>query len=290
MVINDLWLLVMSRVIFSFYIDIPSERLVSHEESKIKFNNSYEWLKSKQIEYANKIGVDYKHFIEDQQFTDYRLWFEENYPEITYYNIVNFYKIHLLYKLAEEYDEILYMDMDVIPVTDLNFFEEFDLSKGYAIMTGTAQGQQSLEDHNMYRYKHHVRSPMAKLWNTKCLLQEYGYPIDNVEIFNTGIVGISKKHLQDLAYFEDFDDTINTMTDLQTDDFYPPKIREMFGYDNETIWGLKTICREVPYQQLANGWHHFMDKWSYIPDNSKFVHCVSKDFDYVRNWCEKNNL
>ena len=33
---------------------------------------------------------------------------------ITSYNIVNFYKIHLLYELAKKYDEILYLDFDVI--------------------------------------------------------------------------------------------------------------------------------------------------------------------------------
>ena len=33
---------------------------------------------------------------------------------LTAYNIVNFYKIHLLYELSKNYDEILYLDFDVV--------------------------------------------------------------------------------------------------------------------------------------------------------------------------------
>ena len=58
---------------------------------------------------------------------------QKDYPYLTTYNIVNFYKIHLLYKLAQEYDEVLYLDFDVVPMKSDNFFERWDLSKGIAI-------------------------------------------------------------------------------------------------------------------------------------------------------------
>ena len=77
------------------------------------------------------------------------------------------------------------------------------------------------------------------------------------------------------------------MSDLINDDFWPEDIRNLFGYDNETI----IACKLDEYQQLRDtGWHYFMDKWSYIPKGTKFIHCINKDFEYVRNWCEKNNL
>lgn len=280
----------MRRIIFSLYIDIPDHNLVSHHESKKKFQDNYEWLLSKQQEYADKLGIEYRHYKFDDDYILFSEMFVLDYPEISEYNIVNFYKIHLLYKLAEEYDEILYLDFDVIPVTNLNFFEEWDFSKGIAIMTGTAEAQKEINEFDTLKYNHHVRSPMAKYWNTKCMLQERELPTDNIDVFNTGIVGASKEHLKSLDYFGDFKDTIEFMKELTQDDFYPDRIRNMFGFDNETIWGFKTLSNDIPYQKLENGWHHFMDKWSYIPSDVKLVHCVSKDFDYVRNWCEKNNL
>ena len=70
--------------------------------------------------------------------------------------------MHLLYQL--DYDEILYLDMDVIPVTDKNFFDVWDLKKGIAIMSE----EWSIKDNN--RDKHCVRSPLAKYWNAHALL------------------------------------------------------------------------------------------------------------------------
>ena len=101
------------------------------------------------------------------------------------YNIINFYKIHLLYQL--EYEEILYLDMDVIPVTKLNFFDEWDLSKGIAIMSGTAESQKSIDTDTrelLYlKYRtNSVRSPIAKYWNTRAMLTERGFDSLNASI------------------------------------------------------------------------------------------------------------
>lgn len=278
-----------SRAIYSFYIEIPNELLVSHHSSKEKFADNYDWLLTSQKHYANKIGVEYKHYTKDEAFDTYAKWFEDNYPQISYYDIINFYKIHLMMNLSEEYDEVLYLDIDVIPVTDLNFFEEIDLSKGIAIMTGTANGQQPITKSSTLSYTHGVRSPMAKMWNSKCLLADYDLNLDQPDVFNTAIVGAKREHLKQLKYFDDFEETLDTMESMISDEFYPDTISYMFGYDNETVWGTKTYLNDVPYQELGY-WHHLMDKWSYITKDAKFVHCISKDFDYVRQWCEKNNI
>lgn len=123
-----------------------------------------------------------------------------------------------------------------------------------------------------------MRSPLAKYWNARALM---GY---GKEVFNTGIIGADQKSLKELNYFKDFHETLKEMKELTEDDFWPDDIRNLFGYDNETIFA----CRIKEYQNLyKTGWHYFMDKWSYIPKTTKFVHCINKDFDYVRKWCEK---
>lgn len=288
--INDSWQLDMSKIIYSFYIEIPDDKLVSHKESKGQFIEYYPWLLDQQKQYANKIRVDYKHFTDDKDFQKFSNYFLNYYPEISFYNIVNFYKIHLMYELAKDYDEILYLDMDVIPVTNVNFFEEWDLNKGPVIMVGTSDNQQEIDFRNTIKYKHSVRSPMAKLWNSKCMLSELGHDIKEPEVFNTGIVGINSKSLQQLDYFKDFEDSMDLMYKMINDEFYPDTIRYMFGYDNETLWGVKTYINNVKWQLIGDEWHYFMDKWSYIKNNSKLIHCVSKDFEYVKEWCEKNNI
>jgi len=261
----------MNRVIFSLYIDI--QKPVSHFENKKKFNDNYQWLLEKQMEYADTIGVEYKHFTYDNNYIEFSKQFGS---EISEYNIINFYKMHLLYNL--DYDEILYLDLDVIPVTNENFFEVWDLSKGIAIMSE----EWFHKDNN--RKHHSVRSPLAKYWNARAMLGE------SKPVFNTGIVGINKQHLNVLDYFGNFNETLNLMTELIHSDFWPDDIRNLFGYDNETIFAYKLFSKNLSYQNINNEWHYFMDKWSYIPKDTKFIHCINKDFNYVRNWCEKNNF
>lgn len=280
----------MRKVIFSFYIDIPRDRIVSHGESKDLFLENYHWLVEKQKEYANSIGADYRHFTDFKKFNYYKSWFETYYPEISYYNIVNFWKINLLYNIAHDYDEVVYMDLDVIPVTKESIFDAFDLDNGTAILSGAHENQTDIKLKNTLRFHHDPRSPMAKLWNTRCMLSQEGINLDEPEVFNTGIVYTRLEELKKLDFFGNFAETLNIMRDMTTDEYYPDTIREMFGYDNETIWGYKTHINNVKWQQLED-WHFFMDKWSYIKKSAKFVHCVSKDFRYVRNWCEeKSNI
>jgi hypothetical protein len=296
----------MSKVIFSLYIDIPENELDEQSahwgsnisktlHTKIQLKDNYKWLIESQQRYANYIGVEYKHYTYDSAYIKYKEWFNLNYPEVTSYNIVNFYKLKLLYNLAKDYDEILYLDLDVIPVSTDNFFKTWDLSQGIAIMSGTAESQKDIETDNreLLRIKYtnnSNRSPIAKYWNAKAMLLEKGYTCEST-VFNTGIVGASQKWLKALDYFGDFRNIIDYMTQLKTDDgFYPEQIQSLFGYDNETIWAYKTLSKDVPWQKLTPDWHCFMDKWSYIPSNTKLVHCINKDFKYVRDWYEKNNI
>lgn len=259
----------MSRVIYSFYVDI--QNAVSHFENKDKFNSNLNWLLDKQKKYADLCEADYLHFVYDDKYIEFSKQFG---PEVSEYNIINFYKMHLLYQL--DYDEILYLDVDVIPVTKFNFFEVWDLKKGIAIMSEEWAYKDSPN-----RKLHSVRSPLAKYWNARALM---GY---GKEVFNTGIIGADQKSLKELNYFKDFHETLKEMKELTEDDFWPDDIRNLFGYDNETIFA----CRIKEYQNLyRTGWHYFMDKWSYIPQTTKFVHCINKDFDYVRKWCEKFNI
>lgn len=282
----------MKRVIYSLYIDIPSEELDDqppHWNSKIpkndyaksQFREYCDWLKHMHVQYAQKCGVEYKLFEYDQDYINYKNWFNEKYPQIVSYNIVNFYKIHLLYKLAEEYDEIAYLDFDVVPVSDRNVFDYHDTNDGIHIMMTNDVGSP--------KKIHSNRSPTAKYWNARamCMYEDLS---SNHEVFNTGIIIVNKQNLKQLGYYDNFNEVIQLMDKLKEDDTFDFKTREMFGYDNETIWAYKTIKNQVKCVNLQSNWHHFMDKWNYIPKGTDLVHVINKRFDYVKNWYEKTHL
>jgi len=282
----------MKRVIYSLYIDIPSEELdeqpphwnskiPKNEYAKSQFREYYDWLKRMHIQYAEKCGVEYKLFEYDQDYIDYKNWFNEKYPQIVSYNIVNFYKIHLLYKLTEEYDEIAYLDFDVVPVSNNNLFEHHDLNEGIHIMYGGDVGTPGPSHSN--------RSPTAKYWNARAMFMYDELPSHH-GVFNTGIIITNKKHLEQLQYYENFDDVLSLMDEIKTDETFDDNTRRMFGYDNETIWAYKTIKNQVKCVNLQSNWHHFMDKWNYIPKGTDLVHVINKRFDYVKKWYEKTHL
>lgn len=299
------------RIVFSLYIDIPKEDLdwqpphhghtmPKTEHTKIEFQKHASWLKEMHIKYCDSIGVEYKLFEYDVAYREYRDWFLETYPQITHYNIVNFYKIHCMYELAKEYDEILYLDYDVVPVTTENFFDAFNLNEGFAIMEGLAPTQKPFpkEPRTLIRrcleWMPSIRSPAAKWWNCKALAVLTGLSSkqEDIYVFNTGIVGASKKQLQKLDYFGNFDETLELMDELKAneDEMWPECLQQLFGWDNETIWAYKTKLNDVKWTKLGGQWHHFMDKENHIPKSAKFIHVINKNFDYVRNWLSSGNI
>lgn len=262
------------------------------------FSEYKPWLVERQKAYAESIGADYLLFKYDDRYIKYQKWYNKNFPYVTEYNIVNFYKIHLMYELATEYDEILYMDLDVVPVTNENFFERHDLTKGVAIKKNSHGKSMDInylkEEQERFENgkKFSIRSPWAKWWNSKALCMEHGKPVDDIPVYNTGIVGVNKYWLDKIDYFSDLEEILEEMYELKTEDMsmYPPFVQSMFGWDNETIWGFKCHMNDVPSNWLDGYWHMFLDKGVHIPLGSKFIHVIHKRFDVVREWCEKNNL
>ena len=289
----------MRRVIYSLYIDIPKEELdyqdpyygddmPKTERTKLEFQKYYDKLLACKQKYADDIGVPFLMYEYDDDFKLYKKWFNDYYPQITEYNIVNFYKLQIMHELCRHYDEVLYLDFDVVPVTKENFFEEHDLSKGIAIKDNNNLAKKTLRELRN-RPVESIRSPTAKYWNCLALLESNGYNTDN-DVFNTGIVGISAQHMKQLAYFDNIENMIKQMDDLKNDEMYPDEIREMFGWDNETIWSYLVKTRELPVQWLHWQWHLFYDRYKVVPKRSRFVHVINKKFAEVFDYYETNCL
>jgi hypothetical protein len=242
---------------------------------------NYDWLRSLQKEYADKCGADYKLYEYDDNYIKFQDLYFKNRPYITTYNILNFYKIWLMYENID-YDEILYLDFDVIPITNKNIFEELDFETGILCRVNH-EGEISTKDTST----HTVRSPRAKWWNTRELLLDDGFNGEN-DVYNTGIVGASKIQLDKLAYFENFEKKLDMMHDKVNDTMYPEKIRSMFGYDNETLFSYLMQLNDVQLNKLSSTWHFIMNhKFSFISSESKMIHVINKDFDYAKDYIQR---
>ena len=291
----------MKRVIFSLYVDVPEKE--HYGPSKFKhdtidkalktrhaFKEHYDKLVQTKQKYSDTIGVPFKLYEYDEQFKAFEKNLLNDFPFFTGYEIINFYKIHLLYELAKDYDEILYLDFDAIPVTNESFFNNWDLSKGICVYNNNAMINKN--NRAIDKMTHGIRSPSAKYFNTQAMLiATDNSPINDV--INTGIVGATKTDLLKLDFFGKFYDTITLMTKLREeglDGLYPQNVIDMFRYDNETIFSYKIQVNNINIQWLDNQWHYFFDTQFFIPKETKIVHTINKDFDTVWRFYEKHNL
>lgn len=267
----------MKRVIYSLYIDIPTEELDQKVDSETKrlFKEHYKRLVECKQKYADSIGVDFMMFKYDLRYQK----FAKSMPkEITAYNIVNFYKLHLLYELNKEYDEILYLDFDVIPMYNTNFFEVFNLSFGPCVKNNNDLVKKI---NQVTETSQTIRSPTSKYYNAQAMLIEKGFSPEN-DVINTGIIGINTEWLNKLKYFDNFSEDLDLMTLIKnTSDIFPEKFRSFFGYDNETLFAVKLKQYDIPVQWLDENWHYHFDRQMHIPDSIMFVHTINKDFDLV---------
>jgi hypothetical protein len=290
----------MKRVIYSVYVDVPAKEHFGESKCEYDtldkasittnaFKKHYKRLIESKRNYADTIGATFIMFEYDKRYQTFEKNLRKDFPELTGYEIVNFYKIHLLYELAKKYDEILYLDFDAIPVTKDSFFDVWDIQNHIAVYNNNT---------NINKYAaldkiiNGIRSPTAKYYNTQAMLIDKGLDPNN-DVINTGIIGASKEQILKLDFFGDFKDTMYLMTKLKIeglDELYPQNIIDMFRYDNETIFSYKIRMNSVNVQWLDRRWHYFFDKQFYIPKETKIVHTVNKDFDTVWRYCEKHNL
>jgi hypothetical protein len=277
----------MKRVIYSLYVDVPAKEHFGDSKNKHDtvdkanvtinaFKKHYDRLIETKITYAEYCEAEFIMFEYDEQYQTFEKNFLKDFPMFTGYEIINFYKIHLLYELSKKYDEILYLDFDVIPFTDESFFDVWDLTKGICVYNNNDQVV------NNVNVNHSIRSPSAKYFNCQAMLIESGVSPRN-DVINTGIIGARKEDIQKLDFFGKFKETIDMMTELRNDTsgLYPQNIIDMFRYDNETIFSFKREVNHITIQWLDDKWHYFLDKQKFIPKDTKLVHCICKDFDLV---------
>jgi len=287
----------MKRIIYSIFINIPDKDLDNPgwydqqgvlrdvDKSKVTKDNFlkyYDRLKERQIEYANKLGVDYVLHEYDNEYKKYVAYFKKNYPQISVYDIINFYKQELMMRYAETYDEVCYFDFDVVPNTDESIFDIVPKdSFGCAESNREAEWGKNIE---IKWYNTCIRNPSSKYWNCHAMLNEIGLEPDT-DVFNTGIMVASSKQIKKLNYFDEFEEVLELMFKVKHDkaSMYPKNIQRIFNYDNETVFAFKRVVNDVKIYYFDDDWHHkVQDEDGFIFDkNAKIFHVINKRFRKV---------
>jgi hypothetical protein len=287
----------MKKVVYSVFIDIPDNKLdnpgwfedgvqVKTDKSlqtKNALKANYDGIVKRQKQYAEDIGAEYCLYGNDKQYKDFVATFESDYPEVSHYDIVNFYKHWTMLDMASVHDAVCYLDFDVVPNTSDCIFEAHDLTNfGCAHSNALAAWGKIVDGKD---YNTCIRNPSTKYWNAHAMLLEEGYQPDN-DAFNTGIMVASSDVINKLGYFENFRENLDLMTQLRTDEdsMYPYNIRRVFGYDNETLFSYLVHSKDIPIEYLNGPWHYIVDEKkknvNACDPNAKMYHCINKKMEW----------
>jgi hypothetical protein len=282
----------MSDLIFSLYIDIATDELdnpgafdqsgafiptTKSAFTKGSFANYKDQLIRKQHVYAQSIGAQYTAVLGGKNFNTFAASFQ-HLPEISKYDIINFYKHFLMYMFSTKFDRICYMDLDVVPNTTENIFDAHPCTTHFCVPDSNKEAEWGKripsKDFNTC-----IRNPATKYWNAHAMLSEDGIDPER-DVFNTGIMIGGKEVIHKLNYFDGFSSLIDKMrhVKLDPDSMYPPGIQRVFNYDNETLFSYLVASKGVPIHLMGDDWHQAVRFADYDP-TAKMFHVIDKVFE-----------
>lgn len=261
-----------SRVIFSVYQEVKDLSVTSYKKQQLHLYKDK--LATKQKQYAKFCGADY--FV-----------YETDEFHIDDYTSIQFMKIKQFEELAKKYDEVLYLDLDVIPFMFKNFFEEHDLSK---ICILQQDGKQWGLDRCFKKwplYGHLDSLDNQNCWVKACsknsMLLLENYKVLNDNIVNTGVIGGNKDAIGELMFGENLNHMIELLYTAQKDNVYPKEIHPFMIPNNEVFFSYLIEKNKLTINNIEEKWNHIVDDTTTLGKiNWKeviFVHVINKKFE-----------
>jgi hypothetical protein len=262
----------MRRVIFTTYDDIEKEQdqWSANYFATESVNEYFDRLISNKEEYANSlINVEFKFFHNTMKDFNVDAGLE--------FTKANIYKHHIMAELAEEYDEVMYVDMDVVFNTEKNVFDELDLSKGIHIQVQTHEVTSKDIEGVMFENIGN-RSPTLKYHITKDLLDGGAN-----HVMNTGIMIAKSEHIKQIKFIERLPSIMERIQEMRVSGIIHDKydfLRMYYYPNNESIFSYIMESTDIPYEIMDERWHKII-KGKPTPldwDNIEIAHFINKKF------------
>ena len=300
----------MKSIIYSIHIDIPHEKLEINSayegdqepksvKTKKQFEKFYHTLYQNKQHYADLCQADFKLFTQDADYDDFLKQMKRNASNLFDFDVINFYKLFLFEKLSQHYDQVLYLDFDVVINTKLNFFSQFDLNKIHARAFNSDKNsawhqswlvkyetnqlsfddvvKKHLEKHNMF-VKNTAKQAML------LVDMQQG----NDLLINTAVLGGNKNSISKLNLFDRLEKFIDIFNTAKEDCFFGDAITDLFFLNNEVVFSYLIEKYDIPFVALDQTWHEIVWKDSHYHSKlteSKFIHAIDKNFDKVFDKC-----
>lgn len=252
----------MKRIVFSLFTDVIDDHTSAPDFKRQQFKKYYSQLKAKHKEYATAVDADYKLFT----------------PKSSDYNIVQFEKLLMFEELAKDYDEILYLDFDVVPIRDTNIFEVFDLNTICAFNIKC-----DMEEHLFYwltdNDKWHSMDMHSKACHKRSM-HMLNEDFSDLTCLNTGVVAMNRDAVARLNLSAQLDDLKALSEEAALDTLYPETMSKTWIFNNEVILSYLIEKHALPFTDIGMPWNFIVDDTvPTISDAAHFLHFVHKKFE-----------
>lgn len=290
-----------SRIIFTVYVDIDESNLDNPGGFSLKTGEQFQTTKSldtknalnewagdlimNQSQYALKLDADYVVRQNDADYKEFHDMITKRHPQISEYDVINFYKHWLMLFYADRYDEVCYVDLDVVFNTEDNIFEAHDIYNKFACRESNEEAEFGKKLPGPL-YDRCIRNPASKYWNTFAMLLDSGLSRTeaDTDVFNTGIMIGSAEQIKKLDYFGDLEQVIEDMEYLKTDTtIFHPNIVRSFNYDNETVFAYKRVVNDVEIEYIDSCWHFILHEGTEVDPSAKVYHVIHKRFEELES-------
>lgn len=252
----------MKRIIFSLYTENVLEHTSVPDYKRSQFRKFKHKLIEAQKNYARVCNADYEVF--DTSNNDY--------------DEIQFEKIIKIEELTQQYDEVLYLDFDIVPRTDVSFFNKFNLDEicVYSIPVDLPEKQLKFRTQDNNWHAMDMYSKMCAK-NAMLLLNDIN---GKKECVNTGVVGMNKNSVENLRFSERFSYCIDTFREAKNDNLYPVEISSVWKPNNEVFVSFLIEMYNVPFCNIGLPWNFILDHVTRTRSaGSYMIHQVNKEFD-----------
>lgn len=250
------------RIIFSLFTNDVNEHTSATDFKKIQFKKYSSQIIAKHNEYAASVDADYRLFT----------------PKSNDYNIIQFEKLLMFERLMHDYDEILYLDFDVIPIRNTNIFEVFDFN------TICAFNIKCSMEKDLYYWlidndKWHTMDMYSKSCHKRSMLMLDGEFGDQT-CLNTGVVAMNRNMVKKLNLKNQMDDLKLLSKEATLDTIYPKAMTKKWIFNNEVILSYLIERHALPFTDIGMPWNFIIDDTiSTISNSAHFLHFVHKKFE-----------
>ena len=258
----------MKRIIFSIWSDLTSKHISAPDWKKESFRKFKDKLVRKQKEYAKYCNAEY--FLFEAKSTDYV--------------DVQFDKILKFEELTKEYDQVVYFDLDIIPITKKNIFEEFDFN--YPCVYDQDVNKNALDEEGKkwlrYQYRNkNIIDPMSrysKVAAKKAMLMIEDL-VSNDNICNTAVICGNQNAANLLKFSERISYIDKALLEAKNDGLYPREYSEGWVRNNEVYFSFILERYNIKYTNIGIQWNYILDEFvSEFTYGVHLIHQVNKDF------------